>query len=96
MRRADTIRDFVQGMDKIDLSGIDASRVLAGNNAFVFSDRGRIGTSDHGEITFVKHDRSGRVNDVTVVLIDNDGDMQVEARIRLEGLFNLTADDFIL
>ncbi|MBC9246196.1 M10 family metallopeptidase C-terminal domain-containing protein [Paracoccus sp. 11-3] len=93
---SDVIRDFNQGNDVIDLARIDASTVLAGNNRFSFSDSGQIGTMNRGEVTFRHLDRAGTVNDQTIILIDTDGDSVVEARIRLHGLYDLGADDFLL
>ncbi|MDB6181038.1 calcium-binding protein [Paracoccus fistulariae] len=94
--QSDIIRDFTPGEDVIDLRGIDASRQFAGNNAFTFTDSGRIGRSAEGEVTYRHLDRPGVANDLTVVMIDTDGDRGVEAQIRLRGILDLGADDFLL
>lgn len=87
----DTITDFQQGQDRIDLSTIDASASLNNNNAFVF--RGAIaafGTSTSGEIRFAQE------NGMTIIYADTDSDSTPEFQIALNGLYTLTAADFIL
>ncbi len=93
---ADVIKDFTQGKDKIDLSAIDASTVLATDDTFVFNGTVRAGTSDEGEVFYVKKNNPGTANDKTLVLIDTDGDKAPEMIIQLDGLYDLTQDDFIL
>ncbi|MBK4214355.1 M10 family metallopeptidase C-terminal domain-containing protein [Paracoccus caeni] len=92
----DLIRDFTQGEDRIDLRQIDASSILSGNNAFEFTNSGKLGTTNAGVVTYVQFDRPGTANDVTVIVIDTDADAAAEAKIRLSGLYDLTADDFFL
>ncbi len=87
---ADVITDFVRGTDKINLSAIDASTRLSGNNDFIFNGTTKFGTSNQGEIYYKKF------SDHTMVYIDNDNDSGVEMAIRLTGLHNLTASDFVL
>lgn len=94
-RTSDVITDFQPGRDVIDLRGIDASTVLAGNNAFLWRGEAAIGTSNRGEIQLVHLDRPGRAQDVTLIRIDTDADRAAEAEIRLHGLLDLTADDFL-
>lgn len=53
-------------------------------------------SSTKGEKRFEKFDKSGTANDYTMVWIDNDRDKDIEMEIRLTGLHNLTASDFIL
>ncbi|CUJ96570.1 Serralysin C precursor [Ruegeria denitrificans] len=93
---ADQITDFTQGEDKIDLSAIDASTVLAGDESFVFNGETPIGTADEGEIYFVKQDNAGTENDQTLIYVDIDNDSDAEMVIKLTGLHDLTANDFIL
>lgn len=95
-QNSDIILDFQQGQDVIDLSVIDASVSRAGNNAFTFRSDGVIGTGTEGVVTFIHLDRAGTANDYTVILLDTDSDTTPESRIRLSGLHDLTADDFIL
>jgi Ca2+-binding RTX toxin-like protein len=87
---ADVITDFVRGTDKINLSAIDASTRLSGNNDFIFNGTTKFGTSTQGEIYYKKF------SDHTMVYIDNDNDSSVEMAIRLTGRHNLTASDFVL
>ncbi len=93
---ADLIRDFTRGEDKIDLSAIDASTVLVGDNDFVFNGETPATNSDQGEIYFVHSDLEGTLYDRTFVYVDTDGDEEPEMMIKLVGLHDLTADDFIL
>ena len=96
MLSADLIRDFDPAADVIDLRKIDASQELRGNNKFAFSASGNIGAADGGEVTFRHQDRAGTANDLTIILIDTDGDTAIEGRIRLAGIHDLGADDFLL
>ena len=93
---ADIIRDFTRGQDKIDLHYIDASTKLSGNNAFTFDGTKSFGTSEQGDIYYKKFNNAGTSNDYTMVYIDTDSDRGKEMSIKLMGLHNLTADDFIL
>lgn len=89
----DIIWDFEDhvagGMDKIDLSAMDASTLLRGNNAFVF-----VGTSAfssaQGEVS------RNWINGDTIVRIDTDGDVDAEMMIIFKGIITLTEDDFVL
>lgn len=87
----DLILDFEQGQDRIDLSTIDASSSLSGNNAFLF--RGAIasfGTAADGEIRYAQE------GGLTVIYADTDNDSAPEFQIALNGLYTLTAADFVL
>ncbi len=92
----DVIFDFTAGQDKIDLSAIDASRKLAGNNAFTFDGTKATGTSPQGDIFYRRYDFAGTSRDYTLVFIDVDADPSAEAVVFLTGLHRLTAGDFIL
>jgi serralysin len=94
--RADIIRGFTDGVDKIDLSAIDASTVLAGNNAFTFDGTTPIGASHQGDIYYKQFDKTGTVNDYTMLFVDTDNVRGREMSIKLTGLIDLSADDFIL
>jgi len=94
--KADVIKDFEQGKDHIDLSAIDASTKLDGNNKFTFDGTTSFGTSNEGDIYYETFNNSGTANDYTMVYIDTDNDRGTEMSIKLMGLHNLTADDFIL
>ena len=93
---ADVIKDFIRGTDTIDLSAIDASTKLSGNNTFTFDGTTTFGTSSYGEVYYKKFDLSGTSNDYTMVYIDTDNDPAAEMTIKLMGLHNLTASDFVL
>ncbi len=87
---ADTVTDFTQGEDHIDLSAIDAIR---GNGAAadVFTFIGTTAfTGTAGQLHAVQ---SGGV---TLIEMDVNGDGQADAVIRLMGLYTLTAADFVL
>ncbi len=94
---ADAIRDFAKGVDKIDLSAIDAFAATGGtNDVFVFRGTAAFGSASAGEVRFQKFDLAGTVNDYTMVWIDTDANSSAEAAIKLNGLYTLTASDFIL
>ena len=93
---ADIIKDFDQGVDRIDLSAIDASTKLRGNNEFTFDGTKPFGTSKEGDIYYEQSDNVGTENDYTMVYIDTDNDRDAEMSIKLMGLHDLTASDFIL
>lgn len=87
---ADTITDFVQGVDVIDLAAVDANRVLAGVQDFVFSGAtALIGLS--GQIWFDAATFAGE----TRVYGDTNGDARADMEIRLTGTVDLTATDFL-
>ncbi|SUS07443.1 hypothetical protein DF3PB_4390003 [uncultured Defluviicoccus sp.] len=92
----DIITDFAPGHDKIDLKDIDASSVLAGNNAFVWRGTGPFTTSSEGELRYQKYDNAGTANDYTVIFGDTDADTASEFQIKLQGLVTLSQADFIL
>lgn len=92
----DLITDFWHDYDTLDLSAIDASTKISGNNSFVFKGTTAFGTSTSGEIYYKKFNNAGESNDYTLVYIDNDNDAASEAIIKLSGLVNLSAGDFLL
>jgi serralysin len=81
----DTIRDFVSGVDTIDLRAIDANVTMAGNQAFSF-----IGSDPFshtaGELTFRNDSLLG----------DTNGDGQADLQIYFVGVTMLTDSDFLL
>jgi Ca2+-binding RTX toxin-like protein len=92
----DTITDFRRGQDKIDLSTIDAISASAPNDAFLFRGTAEFGTNASGEIRFQRVDNAGTRNDFTLVFLDTDADRTAEGVIKVMGLHNFTASDFIL
>lgn len=95
--RYDVIRDFAAGSDKIDLSGIDAIRSTAANDAFSFVPAAGTSFSGRaGELRWSLDDKAGTADDRTYVGGDIDGDGNPDFVIELVGLVRLSASDFIL
>jgi VCBS repeat-containing protein len=92
----DIISDFSLRDDVIDLSHIDASVPLAGNNAFVWRGTNAFTTSPVGEVRIGFLNNAGTANDYTIVYLDTDTDVMPEAQIQLSGLVNLRSADFAL
>ena len=82
---ADTITDFISGVDRIDLGGIDAKSATATNDAFAFIGTGLF-TKQAGQLRF-----SGGV-----VQGDVNGDGISDFDIVLSGLTSLAGRDFVL
>ena len=93
---ADVITDFVKGQDKINLSAIDAFSSSISDDTFIWRGTAKFKSKTDGEVRYQKFDNRGSTNDYTMVWIDNDADKGVEMAIRLTGLYNLSASDFIL
>jgi serralysin len=87
---ADIINDFVQALDLIDLSGIDAKPGTAGDDAFIFR-----GTSGFNGIGRVRYEQNA-AEDYTLVLINTEQGGGAEMAIRLKGLLTLEETDFLL
>jgi serralysin len=85
---ADVITDFTQGTDIIDLSSIDAKTGTAGNEAFKFI-KGAF-TNAAGQLHAVASGGN------TLVEYDRTGDGLADGVIVLNGLYTLTAADFVL
>ena len=84
----DVITGFEHGVDKINVSGIDAKAGPLGNEAFTF-----IGSADfsaEGQI------RVFNENGNTIVQLNTSGASGAESEIELTGLVNPSASDFIL
>ncbi|QDZ03014.2 CHRD domain-containing protein [Nitratireductor mangrovi] len=94
----DTITDFVQGEDKIDLSP------TMGATPFTFLGQGEFTATTWGtamELRYFLEDNPGTENDRTIVEGDIYGEDigprgEADFQIELAGLHNLTANDFIL
>jgi len=93
---ADIIMDFKRGEDKIDLRSIDAFAPTVGNDVFAWKGTGAINSASQGEVRYQKFDNAGTGNDYTLIQIDNDRDAAAEMLIRVNGLHNFTATDFVL
>ena len=83
--QTDIIRKFQAG-EKIDLSTIDADATVAGNQNFVFQTTALTGAQ---QVTFAQ------VGPNTIVSGSTDADVAAEFVIVLNGLFTLTAADFL-
>lgn len=92
----DVVTDFAHLADDIDLSGMDASSVLGGNNAFAWRGTGPFGTGAGGEVRYSQTDNAGTTNDYTVVHCDLDSDAASECQVELRGLVDLGPADFLL
>ncbi|MCB1500684.1 MAG: DUF839 domain-containing protein [Bauldia sp.] len=92
--RTDLVTDFEAGLDKIHLGKLDA-RTGDGNQAFrwigdkPFHDR-------PGELRYKTRDKPGTDDDLRVVEGDRNGDGRADFRIKLAGLGDLHAADFVL
>lgn len=99
----DVIRDFLSGIDKINLSGIDANTTVAGNQAFsfigtnAFSDSTLGATLAAGQVRFIATDTDGDlINDSIRVLANINNNLQPDFEILLQGVNSINATDIIL
>ena len=79
----DVITDFEGGVDRIDLSRLDANTQIKGTNAFTF-----IGSEEFtgaGQLRLVDEILYGNIN----------GDLAVDFEIQLVGVHNLSQSDFV-
>lgn len=82
----DAITGFVSGLDKIDLTQIDAHTTVAGHQSLAFSD-----------LTPAAHSVWLRLSGASLVVrIDVTGDGVMDAEISLGGISSVTALDFLL
>lgn len=85
----DIIEDFVHGIDKIDLSAIDANTKRAGDQTFAFA--GRATTVAYNAVNWFESGGN------TVVQADVDGNKTADLQLTLLGTnLGLTASDFVL
>jgi Ca2+-binding RTX toxin-like protein len=84
----DVIKDFEKGLDKIDVSAIDANTAVSGNQAFTII--GSQNFSDEGQISAFKSGGG------TLVQFNITGNSVAEFEIFLENSFQLSASDFVL
>jgi serralysin len=92
----DYIRDFVCGIDDLDLATIDADQDgTTGNQAFSFIGSNAFSGVD-GQLRFSCLNKSGTAYDRTYVSADVNGDRTADFQIELFGLKSLSAGDFIL
>jgi hypothetical protein len=93
--KRDLITDFVHGVDKLDVSPIDANDKLFGDQAFTWRGKNDF-TGKVGDLIFRIFDEKGIKNDRTIVYGDTDHDGRADFQIELAGVINLTKSDFIL
>ncbi|MBM6595647.1 phytase [Microvirga pudoricolor] len=86
----DVIKDFVQGEDMIDLSGIDADKGRAGNQDYEFI--GDAPIARVGQVSFVQDAAENR----TYLYGNSTGTTAPEFRLIVEGLHTFTVADFVL
>ncbi|MGR9056163.1 choice-of-anchor Q domain-containing protein [Rhizobium leguminosarum] len=93
----DGITDFQHGVDKIDISAIDANGSAAGNGTFHFQAQENA-LFDHkaGALAWHYDDHAGSASDVTVIQADMNGDGIHDFEVQLKGLVHLGAGDFLL
>ena len=87
---ADTILTFVKGQDTIDLSAIDAWPGGA-DDAFVF-----LGNQAFGANTSCLRYQRNESMGTTLIELRSGGSTSVDFQIVLSGLYDLTADSFVL
>ena len=87
----DVIKDFIHGVDDIDVAAIDANGAAAGNAAFNFRGNSAF-TGTGAEVRWMQHAAAN----ITNVLFDIDGNQVADMTIRLTGLITLDTGDFML
>lgn len=85
----DSIRDFVRGTDKIDLSALDAKAGVAGQQDFSFIGSAAFSANATGQLRFVAS--GGKV----MLLGSTDADATAEFAVEIVGLSTLTSSDFV-
>ncbi len=89
----DTITNFTSGVDKIDLGGFDANKVLFKNQHFIWDGRSSLNTAITGHL----HYRWDKAANVTYVEGNTDANIfNMEFQIKLAGIHNMSGSDFIL
>jgi Ca2+-binding RTX toxin-like protein len=91
VKQQDQIIDFAQGEDKVDLSAIDASSTLSGDQAFTLLT----------DPTHYSGDWSGLVwettsNGVTTINVSTDADSASEMQISMTHAYHFATSDFLL
>jgi Ca2+-binding RTX toxin-like protein len=85
---ADSVLDFVRGVDRLDLSGVDANTGRSGNNAFRFDLDGILRAGEIGQQVVDGH---------LVLSLNTDADAAIEMQVVLRGLAAmLTTADVLL
>ena len=90
----DLINGFENGQDLIDLSGIDANLILAGDQAFEFIGSDRFdgaGAASAGQVNYANYG-----GDWVIVSVDQTGNGSADMQVFVNLTTSLTAEDFIL
>jgi Ca2+-binding RTX toxin-like protein len=91
LKKSDVITDFQEGVDQIDIHGLDANSKVAGLDHFSFA--GAVVTfTGAGQVRYAQD----VVHNQTLVYLNTDIDQAAESTIVLLGLHTLGAGDFIL
>lgn len=86
----DSIRDFVRGTDKIDLSALDGNARLTGQQDFTFIGTSAFGTNATGQLRFEVS--GGKL----MLLGSTDADAAAEFAVEVVGLATLGGSDLVL
>ena len=89
----DLITDFVNGTDRIDLSGIDANSTVIGNNAFTFIGNGVFSGGGAASAGQLRYSFAGTA---TLIEGDVDGNGTADFQIQLTGNHTMTAADLVV
>jgi Ca2+-binding RTX toxin-like protein len=89
-KKADVIADFVKGLDRIDLSAIDANAGVSGDQAFSLIGNGAF-TGKAAQLRY-----AAAADNTTSVYGDINGDRKADFQIKMIGLHALASDDFHL
>jgi len=94
----DLIHDFQRGVDKIDLSTIDANSGMSGDQTFSFAGEGAFTSAQLSTAGLVKFTQYTNAQGVEATLVEGtvDGASGVDFQIALLGHHALTAGDFTL
>ena len=96
----DTIEDLEIGLDKIDLSAIDANTAFGGDQAFILRLDAATFSGKRGEllaITTAQYDAGGVVRQAVQLYGDIDGDRSADFRLEVHTVGGvLSAADFVL
>ena len=88
----DLIYNFISGIDKIDLSGIDAKTTQSGDQAFTFNGT----TAKANAIWFKSAELDGNTSTRDIVIYgDVNGNLTPDFEIGLIGVSSVVARDFI-
>ena len=91
----DTLADFEQGFDRIDLSAIDANTLVGGNQSFSLLATAGAAFTEAAQLRFV-HQTIGGVGHTIIEGNVNGGLSSPEFRIDFIGLYAPTAGNFVL